>query len=193
MMLQSPSKQAPWDLTQFFQSPSAAPSYFSEFHRWSEVSSLSKVISVLRKARSHRAPNLGCRGLSHLGDLIFHQKTLHETWHMSRCVVVVKVPITSCPQLQPLSHPNSFCRGMFKLNAKFSADLLLYSLSHFECDGHTGHTLTQRPHWLVQWSHHCSHTCIPVHSPWLPGHVNVMQTVFIILTMAGLFPDRPCI
>ena len=32
MTPQSPSKQAPWDLTQFSQSPSAAPSYFSESH-----------------------------------------------------------------------------------------------------------------------------------------------------------------
>ena len=38
---------------------------------------------------------------------------------------------------------NSFHRGMFKLNAKLDADLLLYLLSHFECDGHTVHTLTQ--------------------------------------------------
>ena len=44
------------------ESPSAAPSYFPESHRGSEISSLSKVISVLGKARSHRAPNLGCRG-----------------------------------------------------------------------------------------------------------------------------------
>ena len=53
----------PWDLTQFFQSPSAAPSYFPESHQWpgSEISSLSKVILVLGKARSPRAPNLGCR------------------------------------------------------------------------------------------------------------------------------------
>ena len=35
-----------------------------------------------------------------------------------------------------LNHPNSFCRGMYKLNAKFYVDVLLYSLSHFECDGH---------------------------------------------------------
>ena len=34
---------------------------------------------------------------------------------------------------------------------------------------------------------------IPVHSPWLPGYVDVTQTVLIILTMVGLFPDRPCI
>ena len=28
-------------------------------------------------------------------------------------------------------------------------------------------------HWLVQWSRHCSHMRIPVHSPWLPGYINV--------------------
>ena len=33
--------------------------------------------------------------------------------------------------------------------------------------------------------------CIPVRSPWLPGHIDVAQTIFIILTMAGPFPDRP--
>ena len=32
---------------------------------------------------------------------------------------------------------------------------------------------------------------IPVHSPWLPPYINVMQTIIIILAMAGLFPDRP--
>ena len=34
-------------------------------------------------------------------------------------------------------------RGMFKLNAKFDADSLLYLLSHFECDSHTVHMVTQ--------------------------------------------------
>ena len=48
-----------------------------------------------------------------------------------------------------------------------------------------------RPHWLVQWSRHCSLIRIPVHSPWLPGYIDVVQTILIILTMAGLFPDRP--
>ena len=43
------------------QSPSAAPSNFPESHWWSELLSLSKVIFVLGKARSHRAPNLGFR------------------------------------------------------------------------------------------------------------------------------------
>ena len=41
-------------------------------------------------------------------------------------------------------------------------------------------------HGLVQRSCHCSHMCIPVHSPWLPGYV-----VFVVLMMAGLFSIRP--
>ena len=49
------------------------------------------------------------------------------------------------------------------------------------------------PHWLVQWSHQCSHMCIPVHFPWLPGYIDVAQTIFIMLTTAGLFSDRLCI
>ena len=42
-----------------------------------------------------------------------------------------------------LNHPNSFHRATFKLNEKLDADSLLYSLSHFECDSHTVHMLTQ--------------------------------------------------
>ena len=93
-----------------------------------------------------------------------------------------------------LSNLTSFHWGMFKLNATLDTDLLLYLLSHFECDGHAVHMLTQGdylPHWLVQWSWHCSCMCIPVHSPWLPGYTDVMQTVLVVLTMAGLFSDRP--
>ena len=36
-------------------------------------------------------------------------------------------------------------------------------------------------HWLVQWSCHCSHMCIPVHSPWLPGSIDVMQTTIVYI------------
>ena len=42
-----------------------------------------------------------------------------------------------------LNHLNSFQRGLFKSNAKFNADSLFHLLSHFECDGHTVHELTQ--------------------------------------------------
>ena len=83
---------------------------------------------------------------------------------------------------------------MFKLNAKFGADLLLYLFSHFEWEGHTVHMLTQ-------W-----HVPFPLTSTvksLLLTHVNSSplslaarlhqcgKTVLIILTMVGLFPDRP--
>ena len=48
------------------------------------------------------------------------------------------------PHRISLNHLNSFHREMLKLNAKVDAYLLLYSLSHSECDGHTVHMLTQR-------------------------------------------------
>ena len=47
------------------------------------------------------------------------------------------------------------------------------------------------PHWLVQWSRHCSRMCIPVHSPWPPGHISIVQTTLIVLTIAAVFLDRP--
>ena len=80
---------------------------------------------------------------------------------------------------------------MVKPNTKSDVDLLLYSLSHFECDGHTVHVLTQ---WClpppltstVKSSLFIMH--LPVHSPWLPGYIDVMPTVLMILTMAGLSP-----
>ena len=43
-----------------------------------------------------------------------------------------------------LNHPNISHGGMFKLDTKFDADSLLYSLSHFEFDSHTVHMFTQQ-------------------------------------------------
>ena len=44
------------------------------------------------------------------------------------------IPCISLKSL--LNHLNSFCGGMFTLNAKFDAYLLLYLLSHCECNVH---------------------------------------------------------
>ena len=79
------------------QSPSAAPSYFPESHQKSEISSLSKVILVLGKPEVTGHQIWAVAGLSHVGDLMVHQKTLHEMWCMSGCVVMMKLPISSCP------------------------------------------------------------------------------------------------
>ena len=157
------------------------------------ISSFSKVILVLGKVRSHRVPNLGCSKAESPGDLMFHQKLCRrcDTWAGSLSWQSCQSPLAHRCGL--LNHPNSFCRGMFKLTTKFDADLLI---SHCECEGHTVHVLTQ---WrlplsmTVQWSCRYSHTRIPVCSPWLPGYIDVAQTILIILTMVGLFLDRPCI
>ena len=52
-------------------------------------------------------------------------------------------------------------------------------------------TSISHPYWLIEWSHHCSHMRLPAHSLWIPGYINVTQNVLIILTIAGLFLDRP--
>ena len=98
--------------------------------------------------------------------------------------------VHSCGLLNPL---NGFCRGKFKLNAKFYAESLLCSLSNFECDGHTVHSSCNgiyHPHWLAQWSHHFSHICIPVCSLWMPV-TSMLQTILITWTMVEHFPQRP--
>ena len=93
-----------------------------------------------------------------------------------------------------LNHLNSFVK---------ECSSLMQNLMQIRCSTHSvilnmmttqyTHSLNAvyLPHWLVQWSHHCSHMCIPVHSPWLPGYTDVTQTILIILTMTDLFLDRP--
>ena len=135
-MPQSPSKVG-WDLTQFSQSPSDALSYFPESHQWSEISSLSKVVLLLGKARSCRAPNLGCSGAESSGwfDVLLKHSAQDVTYKQTCC------------RDEAANHqlPNNFCEGTLKLNAKFDADFLLYLVSYFECNGHTVHVLTQWP------------------------------------------------
>ena len=82
--------------------------------------------------------------LSHLSDLMFHQKALHEMWCMSGHIVLMNCQSPVAHSCSLLDHLNSFCRGMFRLNTKFDADSLLYSLSHFEYNSHTVHMLIQQ-------------------------------------------------
>ena len=141
---QSPSKLAPWDLTQFSHLPSTDLSYFPESHLWFETSSLSKVTWVLGKARSHKLPNLGSKGIKSAGWF----DVLPKTSAMRLDVWAGVLSWWSCQSAVAhscglLNLPNSFHAGMFKLNTKFDADSLLCSVSHFERDGHTVHMVTQ--------------------------------------------------
>ena len=67
--------------------------------------------------------------------------TRHDAWVGMLLWWPSQSPVAHSYRL--LSHPNSFRRGMFKLHAKFDADSLLYSFSHFERDSYTVQILIQ--------------------------------------------------
>ena len=95
-----------------------------------------------------------------------------------------------------LNQSNSFCGGMFKLNTKFDADSLFYSVilnvmaPQYTCSLHGIH----HPHWLVQWSLHCSHMSIPVHSS-LADRLHQCRTNCSCYINNGwtFFLDKPCV
>ena len=108
-----------------------------------EISSLSKVILVLGKARNHRAQNLGYRGVESPGWFDVLPKTAqdvrHEPTHWCDETVIHRLPRAAAFWIVWIV----FWGGMFKRNTKLDADLLLYLLSHVEWDSHTVHMLTR--------------------------------------------------
>ena len=200
--LGSLQSRAPWDLTQFSQhlfycSTYSAKSFvriaisflilFPESHWQCEISSLSKVILVLGKDRSCRVPNLGYRGVESPEWSDVSQKKLCTRCDAWACVLLW----WSCQSPDDhgcglVNHPNGF-------HEKCSS--LIQNLMQSRCSTHSvilNAMTTQyrcslkciyHPHWLVQWSHHCSCMYTPVHSPWLPSYINVSQTILIILTI----------
>ena len=153
------------------------------------------MILLLGKARGHRAPTLGCRGTESPGWFYVLPKKL-----CSRCDAWVDALWWSCQS--PVVHSCRLLIIWIVSTEEYSN--LMRNLMHICCS--TGsfilNVMTTQytcslngiycPHWPVQWSHHCSHVHIPIHSPWLPGYIDVVQTI-LILTMAVLFLDRPCI
>ena len=107
----------------------------------------------------------------------------------------MRLPLTSCQYLWPSESLNSFLAGTFKLNTKLDGDLLLYSLSHFECEGHTGHVLTQQcllpplTSTVKSSLMHVRSGPIFLATSLRRYHANCSH----MLTVAGLFPDRPCV
>ena len=65
---------------------------------------------------------------------IFQAFVLHLYLRCTHCIVSESL----------LNHWNNFHGGMFKLNTKCDADLLLQSLSHFEYNSHKVHMLIQQ-------------------------------------------------
>ena len=114
---------------------------------------------------------------------IFEVFVPHFYLHCTYCIIP-----KSC-----LNYLNSFCGAMFKLNTKFDADLWLYLLSHFECDSHTVHMLTQ---WHLPpplTSTVKSSLFTQVHSSPLSSAARLHQCHVHCSHYIRLFLDRPCI
>ena len=96
-----------------------------------KISSLSKVILFLEKARSHRVPNLGWRRAESPGwfDVLPKKFMRHDAWVGVLWWNCQSLVVHSCGLL---NHPNSFHTRMFKLTIKLDADMLLYLLSNFD-------------------------------------------------------------
>ena len=158
--------------------------------------SLLKVILVLGKARSCRVPNLDCRNAESPGWFDVLPKNL-----CIRCDSRASTLSWWCCQSPVarscglLNHLNNFYGRMFKLNTKFGADSLLYSLSHFECDGYTVNILTQGhpPPPTDKYSGVVIVHTWALQSTVLSCQVTTMirKPFSLLLTMAGLFPFRP--
>ena len=135
-------------------------------------------------------PNLGCRGQSHLGT--FHQKTawnvLHEWAHCQDEAANHQLPIAAAIwiiQIVSTEEHSSLTQNLMQISCSALLVVLHVMATQYPCSFKG----IYHPHWLVQWSRYCSHMHIPDHSPWLPGYV--MQTILVMLAMAGLLPDRP--
>ena len=141
MTPQSPSKQASWDLTQFSQSPSAACCIFLYLINSMKSPPFQRWFPFWKRQKLHLIWAVG--GWVTWVSWCSAKKlcTRCDRWVGMWSWWSCQSPVAHSCGL--LNHPNSFCRGMLKLNAKFDADSLLYSLSHFECDDHTVHMLTQ--------------------------------------------------
>ena len=149
------------------------------------------MILILGKARSHRTPSVGCMGSESPGWLdILPKNSSEDMMHVW----------VHCHD-EAVSHqlPVAVAFWIIWIVSMEECSTLIPSLMQIRCSTCSvilNVMLTQQClQWppLVQWSHHCLHMCIPVHSPWLPGYIDVTQTILIILTLAWLFLERPYI
>ena len=142
----------------------------------------------MEKARSHRTPNLCCREAESPGQFdVLPKKVCTRcddevaSHQFSMAVALWIIWIVSVEEC------SSLMQNLMQICCSTCSVILNAMATQDTCSLNN----VYHPHWLVQGSGHCSHTCIPVHSPWLPGYMEVRQTVLAILTMAGLFLDRP--
>ena len=148
----------------FSQSLSASPSYFPEPHWWSEISSLSKVILILGKARSCRVPNLGCRVSKSPGwsyvlpkksalDVMHEQAYCHDEAANHQLPIAVAFWIIWIISAEECS---SLTQNLMQIHCSSSSVILNVMTTQYACSLNG----VYHPHGLVWWSCHCSHMYI---------------------------------
>ena len=147
------------------------------------------VFLVWGKARSHRVPNLGCSWAESPGwfDVLpknSAQYVVHEQVHCHHEAANHQLPIAVAFWIiQTVSMGECSNLNLMQIHCSIHSVILNEMATQYTCSLNGVYHLC----WLVQWSHHCSLICIPVHSPWLPDYIDTAQTILIILTIAGLF------
>ena len=140
-------------------------------------------------------PNLGCRGAESPGWFDILQKNSawevkHEQVHCHDEAANHHLPIAVAFWIIWIGYVEecwNLTQNLMQIRWSAPSVILNVMATQYICSLHGVYC----PHWWVEWSHHCSHLHIPVHSLWLPGYINVVQTILVILTMAGVFLDRP--
>ena len=117
---------------------------------------------------------------------IFEDFVLHFYLHCTHCIIpeslLSHLNISTEEYSGLMQNLMQSCSSTHSVILNVTATQYTYSLNG-----------VYRPHWLAQWSHHCTRMCIPVRSPGLPAYIDVTPTILVVLTMVGLFLDRPYI
>ena len=129
------------------------------------------------KARSRRAPNLGCSRAESPGWFeVFLKNSAQDVMHewAQHCNEAAnhQLPIATAFWLiwmVSMEECSNITQNLIQISCCTCSVILNVTTTQYT------RTLNgvYCPHWLVQWSHHCSHMCIPVPSPWLPGYIDV--------------------
>ena len=147
------------------------------------------------KARSRRVPNLGYRGAESPGWFgvlikISARDVMHERSHWPNEAANHQLPMAVAfwiIWIFSTQECSSLMQNLMQIRCFTSSVILNETATQYTCSLNS----VYHPHWLVQWSHHHSCMHIAVYFPWLLGYISVTQTILIILTMTGVFPDRP--
>ena len=156
------------------------------------------MIWVYGKGRSCGVLNLCCRGAKSPGwfDVLPKNSAwdmMHNWAHCCDEAANYQLPLVSAFSIIPIvstGQCSSFMQNLMQIHCSTCSVILNAMATQYTCSLNG----VYQPHWPVQWSHHCSHMHIPVHAPWLPGYIDVTQTVVVIRTMLGFFwTDLVCV